>query len=242
MKFSNIHTSSFTRPLVLALLNVLLLSACGGGGEPSNPGSVSSDASAKVATGEEFSCAVKQNGSAACWGANNVGQLGDGSITDKTIATDVFGLNSVRSIAANYAHACALKQDGTVACWGWNGNGQLGDGTTTYKTVATTVSGLVNVEAITTGVFHTCALKQDSSVACWGANTAGQLGDGTKFMTRTLPAPVPGLTNVASIASGLYHTCASKQDGTVVCWGLNSYGQLGDGTTVDKLVPTPCPR
>ena len=100
---------------------------------------------------------------------------------------------------------------------------------------------LTGVVAIATGDGHTVALKQDGTVWTWGLNASGQLGDGTQFNHRTTPAPVPGLSGVAVIVAGYDHTLALKQDGTVWAWGNNSYGQVGDGTTVDRTTPVQVP-
>ncbi|MEZ5382018.1 MAG: hypothetical protein R2754_09525 [Microthrixaceae bacterium] len=85
------------------------------------------------------SCALKADGTAACWGWNILGQLGDGTTTDRSTPTLVDGLTNVTAITAGGVHSCALKQDGTAACWGSNSSGQLGDGTTTKSLTPTPV-------------------------------------------------------------------------------------------------------
>ena len=121
-----------------------------------------------------------------------------------------------------------------MLCWGFNGEGEIGDGTsgpTAHKSKPTSVLGLSSVAQIAVGSYHTCALLADATVRCWGNNSWGQLGDETSGPTahKSTPAVVKGLSGVAKVALGGNHTCALlKKDGSVLCWGYNAYGQLGN--------------
>lgn len=192
-----------------------------------------------IAAGNVHTCALKSNGTVACWGSNGGGSLGDGTTTDRHTPVAVAGLANVVAITAGLGDTCALRDDGTAACWGDNGSGQGGNGSQ-FSPVKTpvAVSGLTHAVAIVAGYDHVCALKDDGRVVCWGNNALRQLGDGSANNYSTTPTGVVGLTDAAAISAGLYFSCALKADGTAVCWGNNSSGQLGDGSTA-SLSTTP---
>ncbi len=180
-------------------------------------------------------CVVKTDGSALCWGNNSYGQLGDGTLVAKIEPTQVFGLGpgTTVSISMGRLHTCALKIDGSVVCWGSNdslsgGGGQIGHGdkTETIRLFPTQVSGLgpKSTVALSSDYNGTCAIKTDNSVVCWGElHPIGYVG---------IYAPVKISQNLGAIKSltiGWKTTFALKANGSVVGWGQNYCGQLGNG-------------
>lgn len=196
-----------------------------------------------VTGGAAHTCALLADSTASCWGSNVSGQLGNGTTTDSFTPVKVAGLTNAVAITAsrprldNYGHTCALISDGTVKCWGRNIVGQLGNGTTIDSPVPVTVSGLSNVIAIQAGGFHTCALLSDHTVRCWGDNALGQLGDIPTPTPRTTPFAVPGISTAMALGLGGNFSCALLSNGTVQCWGDNSQGRLGNGTTTASFMP-----
>jgi alpha-tubulin suppressor-like RCC1 family protein len=199
----------------------------------------------------QLSCAVVAGGQVRCWGAGDDQQIGDGAGLDRSAGVTVrlagngAPLVNAVQVTVGRVHACARLVNKRVRCWGTNSSGQLGDGTTTTRPLAVLVrnptgSGpLENVTQVSLAHRHTCARLTNARVRCWGGNTFGQLGDGTTT-NRLLPRLVVAgngngpLEDVAQVVTGEQHTCARKV-GQARCWGDNAEGQLGDGTTTDRL-------
>lgn len=187
-------------------------------------------------------CALDTAGAVSCWGDNQFGQLGDGTLISRPHPVVVVGLDrDVAAIAVGELHACALKNSGEVWCWGYNGSGSLGDGTTNPSAIPVQVNGLIApVQSISAGREHTCVVTTTGAAYCWGRNNTGQLGDNS-VIDRLAPVPVTGLgSGVQAIAAGGRHGCALVA-GAVSCWGRNADGQLGDNSSTQRLTPVPVP-
>jgi len=215
-----------------------------------------------ITAGEEFTCAMNATNSVYCWGNNASGQLNDGTTIDHSSPTEadlmgeivmmsggqqeIQGINSdgtvqlwnnqlvipVTGLTANnnvfvsadrfHEGGCALTANGNVKCWGAITNPKVED-------------ALVG-PLMASGGAHACALR-DGGLVCWGNNSNGQLGDGST-VNHDAPVDVTGLKgDVIALATGEKHTCVVLDDNSISCWGLNTSGQLGNGTTAESHVP-----
>jgi alpha-tubulin suppressor-like RCC1 family protein len=143
---------------------------------------------------------------------------------------------SFSKVATGSSHVCALVSDGRVACWGSNSAGQCG-GRGHARVRPRPVPGVTDAASLALGSSYSCALLRDGTVACWGNNEHGQLGRGNTDESDGSARPVSALTDVVQVESGSVHSCALTASGTVLCWGGNDYGQLGDGTTTERSLP-----
>lgn len=186
-----------------------------------------------------FSFARMSDGSVRSWGGNTSGELADGTTTSRSMAAAVASLAGAAAIAPGNQHACARDAGGTVRCWGDATFGQTGLGVTTGRTDPGAIAGLAGVVQLVSGGYHSCALLADGTVQCWGMGQFGQLGatpggsclDGS-YACATSPIGV-AITGVAQLALGNAHSCALTTAGTVQCWGVGQYGQLGAWDTGD---------
>jgi alpha-tubulin suppressor-like RCC1 family protein len=181
--------------------------------------------------------AAAEPGAAWSWGGNGSGQLGTGTMTGRTSAAAITSLTEVVEVEAGRQHTIALRADGTVRAWGFNEMGQLGDGTTTNRPSPVPVTGLSGVIGIAAGHYHSLALLADGTVRAWGYGSFGQLGNGTTTSAQRTPVTVSPLSGVVAIAGGRDMSYALRSDGTTWGWGLNTTGQVGDGTTATRTSP-----
>ena len=192
-----------------------------------------------IATGGAHTCGLSNTGAAYCWGDNNWGQLGNGSFTNSSIPVAVSAGLGFSALATGGVHTCALTSAGAAYCWGYNGFGQLGNSAVGYSLTPLAVSGNLSFSALATAVYYTCGRTGSGAAYCWGDNEAGQLGDGSSTFSRPAPGAVSGGLSFSALATGENHTCGLTSSGAAYCWGLNNFGQLGDGTTTNSSVPVP---
>ena len=250
-----------------------------------------------VSAGYRHSCALAGTGEAYCWGANDSGQLGNGSITLSTMPVAVSGKVIFVSLSAGATHTCGVTKTGNAYCWGGNWHGQLGNGSldgeqqhecchtepirvigglsflevttggihtcgvikngkpycwgiANYGRLGLGYSSVLNLPtptavstsseflSINPGGFYTCGLANTKIAYCWGASANGELGSGSSVGKQDVPVPVSENVHFSSISAGNNHTCGVTPDGSVYCWGANRFGQIGDGSTENRYIPT----
>ena len=243
----------------------------------------------QVSAGDGHSCAVTASGAVHCWGANTAfSALGNGSTAPSGVPVAVRDISTAAEVRASVFHTCARLTDGSVRCWGRGTGGELGQdsftnsplpvrllgfgaggpaiqlglgaehtcvlsqgklafctGRNDYGQASPAIIGssarvwsvpISNVDEIAIGAYHSCA-RVGGTVSCWGLNTEGQLGDGSLVNSRNMPGLVTGISDAVAISAGRSHTCALLAPGnvftnsSVVCWGSNLSGQLGDGNS-----------
>ena len=216
----------------------------------------------EISNGLYHTCALLNGGEVKCWGSNQKGQLGQGSSENQGDSSSEMGdslqpislgtSKTATQISAGHTHTCALLNDGTVKCWGNGHDGRLGQGNTSYiglkpnqmgdNLPSVNLGSGLTATSIAAGGNHTCALLNNGQVKCWGANNYGQLGIETTSnkgsvltdMGSNLGSVNLGTgTTAKSIAVGGYHSCAILNDKSVKCWGLNTSGQLGQGSVIN---------
>lgn len=185
-----------------------------------------------MAAGPVHSLALKADGTVWAWGANEAGQLGDGTKIERPRPVRVDGLANIQGVAASQSSSYAVKADGTVVAWGDNTRGQLGDGSTTERRSPVAVLGLDGVLGMSAGLTHVLARKADGSVWgwSWDYETSGELGAGLESGAPTVAAPLAGLDGTTQIATGAQVSALVQANGQVLMGGKNFIGQLGDGT------------
>ena len=193
----------------------------------------------RVAGGDRFSLGLKGNGRVFAWGANESGQLGEGTLDVQTSPVQVSLLDSVATFSVGARHALAVRSDGSVWAWGDGGAGRLGGGDDANRPAPFAVPGLPVSRGVAAGAAHSLAVGADSSIWGWGVNGCGQVGDGTANPSYAVATRARSFGGAVSAAAGLQHSLAVHSNGSIWSWGCNSYGQLGNGTWEARLVPMP---
>jgi alpha-tubulin suppressor-like RCC1 family protein len=189
-----------------------------------------------VAMGIGSTCALAADGTVFCWGANDQGQLGNGTKQNRATPGVGGGGLSFREVAVGTASACGIDPFGEAYCWGSDLQGELGDGGGPDRATATKVLGGHVFASIVAGYLHFCGLTADGTAWCWGDNEHGQLGinpNGGINSVMATPVQVSGGLRFATLAAGSTHTCGITLAGDSVCWGGNQAGELGTGSRGD---------
>lgn len=183
-----------------------------------------------ISCGGVESCAVRRDGTVACWGYGASTDI-DGGMLAQPVA--IGGITDAVEVKVGKAHACVRRSDGSVTCWGANESGQCGQpsdgGPASHVTVPASVAGVVGAAQLAAGDATTCARRSDGSVACWGSNAAGALGTTNDAGWTALPTGVSGIQASVELAGSGSTFCSRQNDGSIRCWGSNHAGQLGAG-------------
>ena len=199
-----------------------------------------------IRAGGSHTCALSGQDIPYCWGANEYGQLGLGSLGGGSAAPVLAAAGlTFAQLAAGWLHTCGLSPDGAALCWGRGTEGQLGTGDLTSTGTPAPVAGTATYVQLETGASHTCGITSAGGLECWGYNSSGQVGIGSTAFQVTTPTPVrfPLAVTVTDVALGRIHGCALTSNGPVYCWGGNDQLQLGQAspraTRTPILVPLP---
>jgi alpha-tubulin suppressor-like RCC1 family protein len=212
---------------------------------------------ASISAGASHTCGVTSEGKVLCWGLNEEGQAGVKSGTlctaagvnyDCTSPPDtIAGLPRMRLVRAGGSFSCGLAADGVAYCWGGNRRGQLGRSTGHAWDPPGPVGASPHPQFhdLAAGQFHACGVTTEGAILCWGWGLYGQLGTTAKTSRCTTgeacadaPAPVDASGSFSVVTAGAGHTCALGSNGRAFCWGSNTHGQLGIGSTREKA-PVP---
>ena len=192
-----------------------------------------------VSAGAGFTCGLRRDGTAFCWGDNDHGELGNGTRGSSLAPVPVSTEQKFASVSAGWSFACALTTSGAPYCWG---NTQPDDdagpvpGDATERGVPVAIGGDLTLSSLSAGFDHACGVTSAGAAYCWGENDDGQLGNGSKTASLT---PIKVATNLTfrSISAGLNHSCALTTDGRAYCWGAGRSGQIGDGDSTAHVRP-----
>jgi alpha-tubulin suppressor-like RCC1 family protein len=192
----------------------------------------------KVSAGSGSACAITTVGALKCWGLNNLGLLGDGTLVNQPSPVAVDPEVSYAQISAGQSHFCGVNSDGVVKCWGTDSYGQTGQGLSQVITLPTKAEDASLYSKVSAGNSQSCGIVASSGqLKCWGYNLNGELGDGVSGTIMTLPKVIDRGFSYIDVSVGLVTSCGITSGNVLKCWGSASDGQLGDNTNVSKYKP-----
>jgi alpha-tubulin suppressor-like RCC1 family protein len=188
----------------------------------------------EIAAGENHSLALLTNGTVMAWGNNEEGALGTGSLKSSNVPVAVKNLTGITDISAGGEFSLALLSNGTVKAWGSDASGQLanhaiGELEIPLSDLPVAVESVTEATAVSAGTNHALALVNGGTVKAWGNDAAGELGNGVIKAKEETPVAVSGLSGATSISAGGQLSAALLGSGSVMTWGVNKWGTLGDG-------------
>jgi len=192
-----------------------------------------------VSAGAGFTCALRRDGAAFCWGSNDHGELGNGTRGSSPSPVPVSTALKFATVSAGWSYACALTITGAPYCWGNAEPDDVGPvpGNPIERRVPTSIAGELTFSSLSAGFRHACGVTTAGAAYCWGENDDGQLGNGSKTASET-PVRVASSVTFRSVSAGLSHSCALATDGRAYCWGDGASGTLGTGERVSRDRPT----
>jgi len=190
------------------------------------PPMISAPAFSTVVAGSRHSCGITGSGDLFCWGSNDLGQLGDGGATERTLPSEVGGGLKWRAVSAGGSHSCGITTDGAAYCWGSSIAGQLGSDTLGTLPTPYRMPQAPSFVKIASGDDHTCAITTAGKMFCWGENLHGELGASVFSKFSPVVQVAPQLT-WARVSAGPHSTCGITIDGKLYCWGLDDGGGIG---------------
>ncbi len=221
----------------------------GGLGQLGNGDTLSARSPVAVATNQPFvaidagsnhTCALTQAGAAYCWGAEVYGELGTGNNMGFAPApVPVQGGLEFLELSVGDGHTCGLTTSSELFCWGLGFSGQLGTGLRSDESRPAQVASPARFSQVSAGLMVTCGVAGGGEGYCWGDNTFGQLGIGAVGGSSDQPVRVSGDQVYLSITTGWFVTCGITTARDAYCWGLGSFGRLGNGQQEELPIPTP---
>jgi len=186
-----------------------------------------------------FSVGIRSNGTAWAWGLNSSGQLGNGTLIDRSSPTSVIGgITNWVQISGGNAHSLGLRSNGTAWAWGAGSNGRIGDNTNVLKcSPVLVVGGFTNWCQVSAGGLHSLGVRSNGTAWAWGAGANGRLGNNATTDRSSPVSVVGGFTDWCQVSAGTFHSLGVRTNGSAWAWGDASSGKLGDNTAVSKSSP-----